>query len=330
MARANFPLISVPLSGVAINYARINRDARGYIADRVAPRRKVPSQLFRWYSSRINEAFTVYDTQIDRLGQANEMTHGWDLTSDSTKDYAIREPVAYADEREATAQSLPFSLRAQAVQNVVDQIQLNRELRVSTFVNSTASYLSGYTVDKSAARWSDFVNSDPVADVRNARTAMLVPGNIGVTSQAVADILVRHPKVAVALGGSQNSGMYYPLDAIARVMGLKEIIVGNTLYQTSKRGQTLVTGNIWANNFAIHYQGPTAAQDPTVALASPLSQSSPDFLTTFQWNDWVSSEKEFLPGDMGLYGGVKVLAGESVLERQVAPYAGYLFTGVVA
>lgn len=329
MARTNFPLISVPLSGVAINYARINRDSRGYIADRVAPRRRVTSQLFRWYSSKIEEAFTVYDTQIDRLGQANEMTHGWTLTEASTKDYAIREPVAYADEREAAAQNLPFSLRQQAVQNVVDQIQLNREQRVSAIVNSTGSYLGAYVTDKSGARWSDFANSDPVADVRNARSAGLIPYNVGVTSQAVADILVRHPKVALALGGSQNSGMYYPLDAIARIMGLREILVGNTLYQTSKRGQTLTTGAIWPNNFALHYQGPTSPQDPTVALASPTSQSSPDFLTTFQWNDWVSSEKEFLPGDMGLYGGVKVLAGESVVERQIAPYAGYLFTTVV-
>ncbi len=327
MARTNFPLISTALSGVAVRHARINRDQRGYIADRVAPRRKVRSQLFRWYTSKVNEAFTVYDTQIDRLGQANEMTHGWDLVEGSTKDYAIREPVSYQDEREAAAQDIPFSLRAEAVQNVVDQIQLGRELRVSAFVNSTASYNSGYVVDKTASRWSDFANSDPIADVKDAIAKMLFKPTKGVTSRRVADILMRHPKVAVALGGSQNSGMYYPLDQIARLMGLNEIIVGDTIYQTSKRGQTLTTGNIWADNFALHYQGASDVTG-TMAVAGETSRS-PDFLTTFQWNDWVSSEREFAPGDMGLYGGVKVLAGESVVERQVSPFAGFLFTNVV-
>jgi len=326
MARANFPLISVPLSGVVIDYAGINRDTRGYIADRVAPVKKVTSQLFRWYSSRINEAFTLYDTQIDRLGQANEMLHNWDLQTDVTKDYAIREPVAYADEKEANAQGIPFSLRAAAAKNVVDQIQLNRELRVATLTNSASSYLAAYVVDKTAAKWSDFANSDPVADVRDAQSKMLVRPNVGVCSRRVADILERHPKIAAALGGSLQSGQYNDMARVARLFNLREIIVGDTLYQTSKPGQTLATGNIWADNFAMHFQGATTA-DTTVS-ANNNNSRSPDFLTTFQWGDWVSSEKEFLPGDMGLLGGIKVLAGQSVLERQVAPYAGFLFQNV--
>lgn len=330
MARTGFPLISVALSGVVIRYAGINRETRGYIADRVAPIKKTKSQLFRWYSSRIGEAFTVFDTQIDRLGQANEMLHNWDLVEASTKDYAIREPVSYQDEAEAAAQSIPFSLKSEAAQNVVDQIQLNRELRVATLTNSAASYLPAYVVDKTAARWSDFNNSDPVADVRDAQSKMLVRPNVGVCSRRVADILERHPKIAAALGGSLQSGQYNDMARVARLFNLREIIVGDTIYQTSKPGQALTTGNIWADNFAMHYQGPTAGgtgSDLTMSANGPMSRS-PDFLSTFQFGDWVSSEKEFAPGDMGLYGGVKVLAGHSVLERQVAPYAGFLFQNV--
>ena len=329
MARAPFPLISVPLSGVVIRYAGINREARGYIADRVAPVRKVTSQLFRWYASRISEAFTVYDTQLDRLGQANEMLHNWDLVSDITKDYGIKEPVPYADAMEAQAQGIPFALKSEAATNVVDQIQLNREIRVATLTNSAASYLTGYVVDKTAAKWSDFANSDPVADVRDAQSKMLVRPNIGVCSRRVADILERHPKIAAALGGSLQSGQYNDLARVARLFNLREIIVGDTLYQTSKPGQTLTTGNIWADNFAMHYQGGTVPGDLTMSANGAMSRS-PDFLTTFQWNDWVSSEEEFKPGNMGLYGGVKVFTGHSVLERQVAPYAGYLFQNVAA
>lgn len=326
MAR-NFPQISVALSGVAINYAEINRGQRGYIADRVAPRRRVTSELFRWYRSRLADAFTVYDAQIDRLGQANEITQGWDLTEDRTRDYAIRQPVPYTDEQEATAQNIPFSLRASAVRNVTNQIQLNREIRVATLVNSTASYSTGYTADKTAARWSDFTNSDPVADVRDAQSKMLIRPNIGVTSRRVADILERHPKVAAALGGSLQSGQYNDLQRVARLFNLREIIVGDTLYQTSARGQTLATGNIWADNFAMHYQDGVDASGIT-SLSGPMDQS-PAFLATFQLGDWVASEKVFEPGDMGILGGVKVLAGERVLERQVAPFAGYLFSNVV-
>lgn len=330
MARAPFPMISVALSGVAINYANINRLNRGYVADRVARRRRVGSETFRWYVSKLGEAFTVYDTQIDRLGQANEITQGWTLTEATTVDYAIRQPVPVADENAARDQAIPFALRQSAVENVVNQIQLNREIRVATLTNSASSYLAGYTVDKSAGtRWSDFANSDPFADIVNARTGMLVRPNVAVTSRRVMDILQRHPKISVAAGGSQNSGIILPEDVVARVLGFREIIVGDTLYQTSKPGQNLTTGNIWGDHFAMHYQAGVTEPNGIMSTASQFSQE-PDFLTTFQYGDWVGSEKAFDPGDMGLRGGVKVLAGESVLERQVAPYAGFLFQNVIA
>jgi len=328
MARANFPLVSVPLSGVAIDYADINRAQRGYIADRVAPRRRVPSQLFRWYSGKIEEAFTIYDTQIDRLGQANEMTQGWTFQTDSTRDYAIRSVVPYRDQREAEAQGLPFDLRASAARAAVDEMQRNRELRVATLTMSASTYLAGYTRDI-AQGWSNFDTSDPVRDVRDAQSKMLIRPNVAVTSRRVADILERHPKVAAALGGSLQSGQYNDLQRVARLFNLREIIVGDTLYQTSKRGQALTTGQIWSDSFAMHYRDAVAA-DGVTSLDSGEGARSPAFLTTFQWNDYMVSETEYDPGDMGLYGGVKVLAGESVLERSVAPYAGYLFQNVVA
>lgn len=326
MAR-NFPQISVPLSGIAINYADINRVQRGYIADRVAPRRRVTSELFRWYRSRLGDAFTVVDTQIDRLGQANELTQGWDLVEGKTTDQAIRQPVPYTDEQEAAAQNIPFNLRASAVRNVTNQIQLGREIRVATLVNNAASYSAGYTADKAGSRWSDFANSDPVADVRDAQSRMLIRPNIGITSRRGADILERHPKVAAALGGSLQSGQYNDLQRVARLFNLREIIVGDTLYQTSAKGQNLTTGNIWADNFAMHYQdGVDATGINSLAAAE---DQSPAFLATFQLGDWIASEELFAPGSMGILGGIKVMAGERVVEKQVAPYAGFLFQNVV-
>jgi hypothetical protein len=327
MARTPFPTLSIPLSGVAVNYAGINMAQRGYIADRVAPRRRITSQQFHWFSSKIDEAFTVEDTQIDRLGQVNEILQGWTRQDDSTRDFALSQPVPRTDEMEASVQGIPFNLRASAARNVTNRVQLGREIRVATLVNSAGSYLTGYTADKTAARWSDFANSDPVADVRDAQSKMLVRPNVGVTSRRVADILERHPKVAAALGGSLQSGQYNDLARVARLFNLREIIVGDTLYQTSKPGQSLTTGNIWADNFAMHYQDGVAA-DGTTSLSSADDQS-PAFLATFQLGDWIANEELVEPGQMGILGGVRVMVGERLRERQIAPYAGFLFQNVV-
>jgi hypothetical protein len=323
MAQAPF-VINPALVAIAVDYVGINRTARGYIADAVAPRMAVDAPLFRYPEYKIEDAFTVYDNQVDRLGRLNEITSSATETPGETKDYGILEKVAYRDEAAARNQSIPFPLKARAVRHVVDVNQLNREIRVANYAMSLGNYAAGYYSDRSAGvKWSDFANSDPVADVIDAATAMLMPGNVGVTSRRVMNILRRHPKVAVALGGSLNSGKYYSEQEVATALGLDRIEVGNTLKQTSRRGQQLVTGQIWPDSFAIHYQGPMDAS------GMGLDGGATNFLATFQWGGIVSGENIYRPGEMGLYGGVGVYTGESLVEKRIAPFAGYLFNSVL-
>lgn len=323
MAQAPFT-ITPALVAIALDYAGVNRTARGYIADQVAPRMRVDSSLFRYPVYSIADAFTVYDNQVDRLGRLNEILESATETTGATLDYGLLEKIPYRDEAMARAASLPFTLKARAVRNVIDKNQLNREIRVASLAMTIGNYSAGYSNDLSAGtKWSDFANSDPVEAIMAAQAGMIMPGNVGVTSRNVMNVLRRHSKISVALGGSANSGRVASEQEVATVLGLDRIIVGNTLKQTSKRGQALTTGNIWPDSFAIHYQGPLGADNMM------MDAQSPNFLTTFQFGDIVSGENAYRPGEMGLWGGVGVFTGESVVEKQVAPFAGYLFNSVL-
>lgn len=322
MAQAPFP-INPALVAIAVQYANINRVARGYIADRVAPRMSTPKPIFRYKTYKIEEAFQVVDNQVDRLGRLNEIVRSSTETLGETKDYGILEKVPFRDESMAAGEGV-FPLKSQAVRDVVDVNQLNREIRVAAMAMTIGNYQAGYYTDLSAGtKWSDFNNSDPVAAIVDAGAGMLVPPNVGVTSRKVMNILRRHPKVAVALGGSLNSGRYYSEQEVATALGLERIEVGNTLKQTSKRGQTLTTGNIWPDSFAMHYQGPMDG------AGMGLDMGSTNFLATFQWGGIVSGENPYRPGEMGLWGGVGVYTGESIVEKTIMPYAGYLFASVL-
>ncbi len=323
MAQAPF-VLNPALVAIAVDYAGVNSRVRGYIADRVAPRIRTDGPLFKYPVFKIEDAFTVVDNQIDRLGRANELTYRADEATGAVLDYALREPIPFRDEAAARNGTIPFALKACAIRSIVDKNQLNREIRVAAMAMTLANYSTGYKTDlTSGTKWTDFTNSDPVKDIIDAKAGMIIPGNVGVTSQAVANVLQRHPKVSVALGGSANSGRLTPLSEIATLLGLERIEVGSTIKQTSKRGQALTTGNIWPDSFAIHYQGPMGPD------GLGLDAASPNFLTTFQWGDIVSSESRVEPGEMGLWGGVKVLNGESLVEKAVAPFAGYLFNAVL-
>ena len=325
MAQAPF-IINPALVAIANDYAGINRTARGYIADRVAPRMPVDAPLFRYPQYAIEDAFTVYDNQVDRLGRLNEITSSATETAGETRDYGILEKVPYRDEAAARNQSLPFPLKARAVRHVIDVNQLNREIRVAGMTMNPATYLPAYVDDRGAGiKWDDYENplSDPVRDVAKARLGALVRPNVGVTNEYVMDALSRHPKLAVALGGQPNSGRILSTEEIARALKLDRIEIGSTIKQTSRRGQTLVTGSIWPNSLALHYQGPLNAQ------GEGLDNGGTNFLATFQWGGIVSGENPYRPGEMGLYGGVGVYTGESLVEKRVAPFSGFLFTSVL-
>lgn len=322
---AQTPFITSPaLVAIAVNYAGINRTARGYIADRVALRINVDGADFRYPEFPIEEAFTVYDDQIDRLGRLNEITSSSTETTGSVVDHGILEKVPFRDEMQARAGSIPFSRRSLAVRHVIDVIQKNREIRVANMTMNLSNYATGYKTDLSAGtKWSDYTNSTPLTDVKAAMRGMLIPPNVGITTQAVLDTLSLHPQLSTAAGGSAGSGRMLAKDEIARLLGLERIEIGNTLKQTSKRGQALTTGPIWTDSFAMHYQGPMDA------AGMGLDANSPNFLSTFQWGGIVSGENTYRPGEMGLYGGVGVYTGESLVEKRVAPMAGYLFASVL-
>lgn len=322
MADAPF-VIRPDLVAIANDYSRVNGTRRGYIADQVLPRVRVDSPQFEYMEFPVDEAFYVPDTQVDRLGKLNELTQRADKTAGAVKDWGLEQPVPYRDMKVAEQATMPFSPLARATRNVTDKVQLAREVRASNFLFNSASYQTGYkSTLAGATQWSDLTNSDPVVAINDAAAGMLVKPNTLLVSLGVRNILRRHPKVSVALGGSAESGRYVPDAELAEVLGVDKIIIGNTLKATSKRGQTLTTGSIWGKHAALLFIPPTGP-DGTVE-----DDNSPAFGLTFQWGDNVSGT--YNDPTIGLYGGVRVKSGESLIEKAVAPFAGYFFENAIA
>lgn len=309
-------LLRPDLVAIANDYTRVNAGRRGYIADQVLPRIRVNGPTFTYAEFPIDEAFTVYDTQVDRLGRLNEITSSAGEAAGAVKDWGLMEPVPYRDQAAAASANIALNPLARATRNVLDKVQLAREIRAANVVFAAGNYQAGYKVNLAGA--NSFANDaiDPTVTVGDALIGMLAPANVAVMSMAVRNRLRRHPKVSVALGGSQDSGRRVGDDELATALGVERIVIGNTLRATSKRGQNLVTGPIWGNHIALIYVPPTGP-DGMVD-----DENSPAFGLTFQWGENVAGTIE--DPYIGLWGGKRVKAGESLIEKQVAPFAGYL------
>jgi len=314
--------INQRLTAIAIDYSGINRANRKFIADQVLPRTRVDSPDFKYASYPIEEAFTVLDTQAGRRSKLNEFLLTANEATASVEDFGLEAPIPFRDEKSSQSGVMPFDWRARYTRTLVDKVQLSRELRVATLVFSAGNYQNGYKATLSGTgQWSDAA-SDPVAAILDAKAGMLVPPNVMVAGEPVIRQLRRNAKVSVALGGSATSGKYASIEDLASILGLEKIIVGNTIQQTSKKGQTLTTGAIWGKHAALlniaNTNSAGTVDDP----------ESPSFGLTFQWGDQVAGD--YNDPKMGLYGGTRVKYGESIKEAIVAPYAGYLFTNAVA
>ena len=319
MAQAPF-IINPALVAIANDYHNVNAGNRGYIADVLVPRVRVDAPDFKYPEFPVSEAFTVYDNQIDRLGRLNEITSASTEATASVKDYGLAEPIPFRDEMAASAGTIAFDVKARAVRHVEDKNQLSREIRVAALLQSSGSYSAGYTEDRVAAAFTNTALSIP-SIVEGAANNMLLMPNVAFMSKAVRTMLRRHPSISTSLGGTFTQGMTVTDEQLAEALGVDRIVVGNTLKQTSKRGQTVVTGAIWGNHLGLLHV-PTTEAD---GLVNDVNQ--PAFAMTFVWGPKVAGESP--DPDMGLWGGVRVKNGESMVEKVIAPFGGYLFQNVL-
>jgi hypothetical protein len=322
MAQAPF-VIQPQLTAITLAYRN-----QALIADQVLPRIPVDSSVFKWSQYTTADAFTVPDTRVGRKGDVNEID--WTATEQTaaTSDYGLEDAIPYSDLMNAAAARLtqgvmPIDPEARSTELLSDLIALDREVRVANLVFNTASYA---TANKSTlsgtSQWSDYTNSDPVGAILTAMDAMLIRPNKLVLGRAVYTVLRRHPKIVAGVvmnGGNADMGGVVAKQAIAELLELDELIIGEGFVNTAKKGQAPTMSRVWGKSAALVYQSPV--------MASP--QGVMTFGYTAEWGQRIAGTIEQDP-DIGLRGGTRVRVGESVKEVIAANDAGYLFSAAVA
>ncbi|WP_437362658.1 phage capsid protein [Inquilinus limosus] len=310
--QAPFP-VDPKLTAVAVGYRN-----QAYIADQVLPRAVVPSRLFKWWEYPIDESFSTGDTKVGRTGRPNEIEFRAQEREGSVDDHGLEDPIPQEDID--TGGTMNYDPRTHATERLTDYIALGREIRAARLLFNPATYPVGNKIQLAtpADRWDDYENSNPVDDILESLDACLVRPNIGVLGQKVWSKLRRHPKVAKAIHGNSGDEAVATRRAVADLLELEEIIVGQSRLNTARKGQPAALSRVWGNHAAFIYRNRN------------FSFRSPDltFAATAQWGDKVAGSRP--DPDIGLRGGERVRTGESVRELVIAAYAGYLIEDAVS
>jgi hypothetical protein len=311
MANAISPLIIIPtLCAVAIKYRQ-----KDFIADRVLPRVMVDSQEFIYAKDRMADWITPVETFVGRTGAVNELMNSQqDPTYLATRDQGLDESVPNRDAKNGPNESALM----RATQRVMSLVELRREMRAASILTTSGNF--GFSATLSGtSQWSDRVNSNPLDALLTYLDKPFMRPNKLVMGRDVWTQISQHPKMIEAAYWAGAASGKVTKEQVANLLEVDELIVGNGWYNSAAKGQTVVQTRLWGKFCAGIYQSEADQIDP---------QGGNSWGFTAQFGERIAGT--IVDPNIGLLGGVKVRAGESVREVVPAPEFGFLLSAVVA
>jgi len=306
---APFP-IQPELTAVAIAYKN-----KRLIADEVLPRVPVGKQDFTYLLHTMDEGFSVPDTKVGRKSKPNEVEFTATEQTASTSDYGLDDPIPQADIDNAPANYDPMG---RAVEGITDLVLLGREARAAGLVFNAANYAAANKQTLSGtSQFSDFANSDPIGVIMTALDACIMRPNVMTLGRAAFSKLIQHPKIVKAVLGNAGDSGIATRQQIAALFELEDVLVGEAYLNTAKKGQAASLARVWGKHISL-----------TLRDRNANTRGGATFGFTAQFGDRIAGSQ--FDSDIGLRGGQRVRAGESVKELITAPDLGYLITNAVA
>ncbi len=265
--------LDVPLTNFALQYSHPE-----YLGYSVAPAVTVVHESDQYYIFNEAREDIVRPNALRAIGdKSNEIKFRVTTDTYSCEEYALRYPLA--DRIRDNADDV-MRLRQRGTQQCLDQLMLDKELRLQGLFQTTGGAVPNSTV---GTKWDD-TGADPEADIQAAksvvRRAIGKEPNSILMSRPVADALVIHLKGSLTALNMATKLTFMDLPDI--LWGLR-VFIGDGIYRTDNPGQAApgTISDIWNDNVVVFYMDPSPGID--VMTFVNTMQKRP--FTTKTWRD---------------------------------------------
>nr|WP_319388188.1 capsid protein [uncultured Cohaesibacter sp.] len=304
-----------PVDPVLVGIVRAYKNGT-LVADQVAPilAPNLTKEQFKWWLFSLAQMITLHDTKVGRKGEPTTVEFSAEEKEASTEDFGLDDLIPIVDAQNAPA---GYDPRAFAAERLMDLVLLDREVRVAAMVFDAAIYAATNKETVAAGdKWSA-ADSTPIIQFAQAADSMIMRPNNAVMSRSAWTALRTNASVLRALTPSGAGDGYANKRAVADLLELEEIIVGEGWVNSAKPGQPVQRIRVWGNHCTLFYKAPLANSQA----------ATPTFAWTAQFGERVSGS---IPEPkVGLRGADRVRSGMSVKEVIAAPELGYFFEGVI-
>lgn len=239
--------IDQPLTEISVLFANANEDFAGTI---LLPEVTVEKRSDKYFVYG-KEHLKIKDATRRPGTEANEVD--WSVSTDSyyCEEYALRDAVPYAEIKNADA---PIQPEIDSAEMLTYNLMLNEEKQIADLVTSNTN-VTQYLALSGTSQWSDYTNSTPLTNLKNAKAAVraaalrapntfLVPYEVGLT-------LADHPSIKQLVQYTDSKALATTgLPPVIR--GLK-VIEAAVMHNSANEGQAVTLAGIWGKNALVAY-----------------------------------------------------------------------------
>lgn len=243
--------VDVPLTNVSLDYR-----PEGFIADMAL----TPLAVGKW-SGFLAEYGTAHlqllSTRVMDRGQYHTVP-SVDRKIEKTykvENHGVRDFVTERDREEVEQ---PFEARADVTMGLTNLLKIEKEFLNTNLLNTTANFASGNSATLTGqALWSDYTNSDPLKNIREAINKIFVESkkvaNSAIVPFQVLQVLRYHPKLT-GIYGYTGKFESISVDQIKAIFGIQNLYVPTAAYVNAAGSETL----FWGKECLIYHKDASA------------------------------------------------------------------------
>ncbi|MDE7372426.1 MAG: hypothetical protein K2N07_11950 [Desulfovibrio sp.] len=309
---ATTPFVTQPeLTAIAIAYMQQPSD---FIADMVMPRVKAVGKREFMSQQYGLESYCRPDTRVGRKGAPNEVSWASVEKTAAIEDFGLEDPIPQDDIDQGAKDGR--NVTGESTEYIMSLLRLDRECRVAAITQDAGNYAQGNVKTLAAGQGVDKDDTDAESLIFDLLETPVVRPNVGIMSRLVWSKLSRNAKLVKAVKGSLGNTKVTPEEFTAH-FELSALYIGPARISRSPKGRAPSLERVWGPSIAFHFRDLAATEQRgvtwgvTVPYGTPVAGATPD-------------------GNIGLRGGVRVRAGESLKEVVLARDAGCLLRNVIA
>lgn len=173
----------------------------------------------------------------------------------------------------------PFDAERDATEHLTSLQWTAKELGLATTLGDDTLYSASNKVTLSGTdQYNDLAQSTPLEDAIVAREAIRTKTgakpNIAIMPGQVFDFLSIHPSILGSLGYKDNRPGGLEMAELARALGVKEVLIGDAMYNNAVEGQSDNLVPIWAKN-VIYAVAPKSAARNQISVGYRIQKTTP-------------------------------------------------------